>query len=125
MRCIPLLLNYYKNNDSVPPLFALGFAAYLYFMKAVKQEGKEFFGEFKGEFYLIEDEMAGKFYSLWQEKNVKDLVKEVLSNISLWDNDLTLLAGFQRAVTTNLDLIIKNGMKPVLEKVHSKNTLAK
>jgi tagaturonate reductase len=125
MRCIPLLLNYYKNNDSVPPLFALGFAAYLYFMKAVKQEGKEFFGEFNGESYLIEDEMAGKFYSLWQEKNVKDLVKEVLSNISLWDNDLTLLAGFQRAVTTNLDLIIKNGMKPVLEKVHSKNTLAK
>ena len=115
---------YYKNNNSVPPLFALGFAAYLYFMKAVKQEGKDFFGEFNGEFYLIEDEMAVKFYSLWQKENVEDLVKEVLSNTSLWDNDLTLLQGFQKAVTANLNLIIKNGMKPVLEKVHSKNTLA-
>ncbi len=47
MRCIPLLINYYKKNETVPSLFALGFAAYLYFMKAVKQKGKEYFGEAK------------------------------------------------------------------------------
>jgi tagaturonate reductase len=58
LRCIPLLLNYYKNNETVPQLFALGFAAYLYFMKAVKQNGKDFYGEFNGESFLIEDEMA-------------------------------------------------------------------
>ncbi|MEO5650572.1 MAG: tagaturonate reductase [Ginsengibacter sp.] len=118
MRCLPLLINYYKNNGSLPPLFALGFAAYLYFMKAVKQEGKEFFGEFNGGSYLIEDEMAGKFYSLWQKGNIEDIVKEVLSDISLWDEDLTLLPGFQQSVTDNLNSIINNGMKATLEKIH-------
>ncbi len=118
MRCLPLLINYYKNNGSVPPLFALGFAAYLYFMKAVKQERKEFFGEFNGGYYLIEDEMAGKFYSLWQKGNIEDIVKEVLSDISLWDEDLTLLPGFQQSVTDNLNSIINNGMKATLEKIH-------
>ena len=41
MRCVPVLLNYYKKNDAVPELFALGFASYLAFMKPVKQSGNE------------------------------------------------------------------------------------
>ena len=44
MRCVPLLINYYKQNHEPPSSFALGFAAYLYFMKAVKQNGNEYFG---------------------------------------------------------------------------------
>lgn len=124
LRCIPLLVNYYRNNETVPRLFALGFAAYLYFMKAVKQNDKEFFGEFDGALYLIEDEMAGKLFSMWQKLPPKQLVKDILSNISLWDNDLTQLPGFEQAVTENLNSIIQTGMKPVLEKFYIKNTSA-
>ncbi|HSV09482.1 MAG TPA: hypothetical protein VLI68_01860, partial [Hanamia sp.] len=118
LRCIPLLLNYYKNNEAVPQLFALGFAAYLYFMKAVKQNGKDFYGEFNGQPYLIEDEMAEKFYHLWKEKPVEAIVKEVLKNESLWDYDLTRLAGFHETVTHNLNSIVTNGMKETLKKIH-------
>ena len=118
LRCIPLLINYYKKNETVPQLFSLGFAAYLYFMKAVKQNGKDFFGEFNGEPYLIEDEMAEKFYYLWNKKPVDVIVKEVLKNESLWDCDLTRLPGFQETVTENLNSIITNGMKATLEKIH-------
>jgi tagaturonate reductase len=120
LRCIPLLLNYYKNNQTVPPLFALGFAAYLYFMKAVKQNGKDFYGEFKGEPYLIEDEMAEKFYHLWNEKPVDAIVTEVLKNESLWDYDLTKFPGFRETITHNLNSIITNGMKETLKKNHPK-----
>jgi tagaturonate reductase len=120
LRCIPLLLNYYKDNESVPPLFALGFAAYLYFMKAVKQNGKDFYGEFNGEPYLIEDEMAGKFYHLWNEKPADTVVREVLKNESLWDYDLTKLPGFREMVTDNLNSIISNGMRETLKKLSSK-----
>lgn len=115
MRCIPLLLNFFKKKDSVPPLFALAFAAYLYFMKGVKQGGKNFFGRLNDEYYLIEDERAGEFYYLWQKNNPVELVGEVLKNESLWGSDLTLLPGFQRAVTDNLNSIINIGMKSTIE----------
>jgi tagaturonate reductase len=123
LRCIPLLLNYYKNNETVPQLFALGFAAYLYFMKAVKQNGKDFYGEFDGESYLIQDEMAGKFDHLWKQKSPDVIVKEVLKNESLWDYDLTKLAGFQETVTHNLNSIITNGMKETLNKIHPQKSI--
>jgi tagaturonate reductase len=118
LRCIPLLLNYYKKNETVPQLVTLGFAAYLYFMKAVKQNGKDFYGEFNGVTYLIEDEMAGKFFDLWNKKPVDAIVKEVLKNESLWDADLTKLPGFQETVTYNLNSIITSGMRETLNKIH-------
>ena len=124
MRCIPLLINFYNNNETVPQLFALGFASYLYFMKAVKQSGKEFFGELNGQSYLIQDEMAEKFYALWNKNSVDDLVEEVLKDVSLWDDDLSGLPGFQQTVTDNLNSIINDGMKATLEKVHPKKIFA-
>lgn len=124
MRCIPLLLNYYKNTDSAPPLFALGFASYLYFMKAVTENGKQFFGEFNGQPYLIEDEMAERFYTLWKTKSLEGLVKEVLKDVSLWGEDLSRLPGFQQAVTENLKCIVNDGMRVALERVHSNKIVA-
>src|SRR6185312_13866167 len=101
LRCIPLLINYYKNTKEVPHLFALGFAAYLYFMKAVKQNGKDFYGEFDGRQYLIADA----------------IVKEVFKNESLWNCDLALLPGFLEAVTQDLNSIITNGMEASLKEI--------
>ncbi len=123
MRCIPILNKYYKNNESVPSLFALGFAAYLYFMKAVKQKGKEYFGEVKGEEYLIEDPSAEKFYKIWNNHNVEGVVNEVLKDISIWGQDLSHLKGFKETVTNNLKSIIENGMKAKIEAYHSTKTV--
>ena len=115
VRCIPMLVNYYKESNSVPELFALGFASYIYFMKAVKQEGNKFFGEFSGGFYLITDEMAETYYKLWQSVSVDKVVNEVLSNITLWDEDLSVFPDFERSVTEKLISIINNGMKATME----------
>lgn len=120
MRCLPVLFKYYEENKEVPPLFALGFAAYLYFMKAVKKKGKDYYGEFDGEDYLIEDDMAAKFYELWQNGESAAIVKNVLKNISFWGKDMTLLPGFQQSVTEKLNAIIENGMRATLKAVHSK-----
>lgn len=120
LRCIPMLINHYKKDETVPQLFAFAFAAYLYFMKAVKQNGKDFFGEFNGENYLIQDEQAQRFYILWKEKSGEEIVNEVLSNISLWGYDLSQLNGFRQEVTNNLNAIMKDGMKSTLENVSKK-----
>ena len=124
MRCLPLLMNYYKKNDMVPELFALGFASYLSFMKPVKQSGNEFFGEFNGQSYLIDDEMAGKFYIMWQNLPVDKLVNEALKNVTFWGEDLTVLPGFQQSVTDKLNSIIQNGMSATLKGVHLKKIFA-
>lgn len=124
MRCIPLLINHYKNNDSVPDLFALGFAAYLYFMKPVKKYGLEFFGAIDGKEYLIEDPSAAIFYDFWNKDSVEETVNEVLKQISIWGYDLSRLNGFQKAVTDNLNSIINKGMEANLETYYSKKTNA-
>ncbi len=120
LRCVPVLLNHYKKRNSVPELFALGFAAYIYFMKAVRQNGNEFFGEYAGQPYLVQDETAEKFYKLWQNSNAADVAKEVLKDASLWGKDLGTLPGFQQAVTDDLNRIIADGMKRTLSAVRQK-----
>ncbi|HEY5390888.1 MAG TPA: tagaturonate reductase, partial [Hanamia sp.] len=119
MRCIPLLIQFYKDNKNPPPLFSLGFAAYLYFMKPATQEGKAFYGKMNGVPYLIEDEMAEKFFVFWNHGSIEELVENVLQSATFWDADLSELPGFQKAVTANLKAIIKNGMSIVLENVCS------
>ncbi|HSZ35143.1 MAG TPA: tagaturonate reductase, partial [Puia sp.] len=93
MRCIPMLITYYKKSNTVPELFALGFASYIYFMKTVKREGNEF----------------------WQNVSVDRLVNEVLKDITLWDQDLSVLPDFGQSVTDKLISIINNGMRATME----------
>ena len=120
MRCVPVFLNYYNKNEAIPELFAMGFAAYIAFMKPVKQIGKEFFGEFQGQSYLIEDETAEIFYKMWQTSPVNKVVEEVLRNVEFWDKDLTTIPGFEQSVTDKLNSILNNGMKAAVEDIHSK-----
>jgi tagaturonate reductase len=123
MRCIPLLLNFYKINKRPPVLFSLGFAAYLYFMKGVKQNGPDVYGEKNGQAYLIDDPMAKKFYDLWQHSSVEAMVNEVLKDESLWGTNLSILPGFETMVTNDLKNIMNDGMKVTLEKSYSKKDI--
>jgi len=120
MRCIPVFLNYYNKNQAIPELFAMGFAAYIAFMKPVKQSGKEFFGEFQGQSYLIEDETADIFYKIWQTSSVNKVVKEVLGNAGFWGQDLATIPGLEQSVTDKLNSILNNGMRAAVEDIHSK-----
>ncbi|MEO8720508.1 MAG: tagaturonate reductase [Ginsengibacter sp.] len=122
-RCIPLLMNHYKSNDSVLALFALGFAAYLCFMKAAEQKENEFFGVLNDKRYLIEDPSADKFFRVWKSDDPKEVVNEVLKDISIWGDDLSQLKGFSKSIENNLNNILNKGMKATLEAYHSNITV--
>jgi len=124
-RCIPLLLNFYKIHNSAPRLFAFGFSAYLFFMKATKQTGNEFFGELNNEYYLIDDEMAAYYYNLWQTNSPGTVVRQVFENVNLWDADLILLPEFENIVTDYLILICENGIPYTMENLISKEVIEK
>jgi tagaturonate reductase len=114
MRNVPVLLKHYTQHDTVPERFALGFAAYLLFMRAVKKEGDIYMGESpsypeksREQFYPIKDDRAGYYFDLWQEYSAEEVVIRVLKDKSLWGADLLLLAGFAQAVRNNLNGLIK------------------
>jgi tagaturonate reductase len=94
MRNIPILLQYYKEFGKSPELFAMGFAAYLQFMKGEKEVNGTYYGESNGEYYPINCNFAPYFYEQWQNFDLD----KVLANRSLWGEDLTQLEGFADAV---------------------------
>lgn len=94
MRNVPLLVNYYKEFGKAPELFAMGFAAYLQFMHAVKEENGKYFGDSNGELYPINCDYAGYFYEACKDFDLKKL----LADTSLWGADLSALPGFEQAV---------------------------
>lgn len=100
MRDIPVLLRHYEQRNTPPPRFALGFAAYLLFMR--------------GGNYPINDDKAGYFLELWQSNEPAEVVTKVLKDKSLWGADLTQLNGFEKAVRENLELLINKGAATAL-----------
>ena len=95
MRNVPVLLQHYRQHNSPPALFALGFAAYLLFMK--------------GGNYKVNDDKAEYFAGLWQQHGPDEVVDKVLADTSLWDTDLSGLSGFAAAVREDLHALINKG----------------
>jgi tagaturonate reductase len=114
MRVLPLLLNHYKQTDTVPELVALGFAAFIRFMQVTTTDGK-YTGEVDGHEYPVTDSQAEIFYKAWTNADTQKVVENVLSNKNLWDTDLTALPGFKTTVTRQLEAITANGGLDVLE----------
>jgi tagaturonate reductase len=114
MRIVQVLLRYAELYKAVPENMAMGFAAYLVFMKAVKAEGDTYYGNCNGADYPIKDPKAGYFFEQWKNYPVPQAVKNILSNTTLWNTDLTAIAGFTEKVTENVEDILKHGMKEVL-----------
>lgn len=110
MRVLPLLLNYYKTNNTVPPNMALGFAAFIRFIKVVQKEAGSYAGTINNREYIVNDSQAPYFCKVWQTNDTNLVVEQVLSNQELWDTDLTVLPGFKSAVINNLDKIMTGGI---------------
>jgi tagaturonate reductase len=115
-RCFPLLKELYKKKQAVPRLFSLGFAAFLFFMKATSITEGRYYGEMDGVPYLIDDPDAKMFYDLWQNNSVEQVVKNYFKSV-FPESELIDYSGFPEAVTGDLTAIIDNGMKPTLEKL--------
>ncbi len=115
MRVVQVLQRYYELNGNVPEKMAIGFAAWLLFMKAVSKEGKVYMGELNGKAYPIRDEMAEYFFNHWEKLAPAALVTTVLSEVAFWDTDLTRIPGFSEKVTGRLQQMIARGTLAVLQ----------
>ena len=115
MRNIPILFNHYKTHENPPQRIALGFAAYILFMKAVKFEDRVYYGKTSNGYYPIKDDEAAYFMDLWHRRQPEEVVRTVLSNQSLWGADLAHLPGFANLVVNRLhDLMQEGGPKSTI-----------
>lgn len=114
MRCIPVLVKHYQEKETVPELFALGFASYICFLKAVSKTEGAYFAERDGVEYRIQDDQAAIFMKRWAGLSVSALVQEVLSDTNFWGTDLNALPGFRQAVTDKVNLIQKDGIRDAI-----------
>jgi tagaturonate reductase len=124
MRCIPVLRKHYELHNSPPPLFATGFAAYLFFMKAVTKKDGKYYGTYNEQPYLIQDDHAEIFYKRWAGLSATALVSEVLGDQTFWGADLLALPGWKEAVLGKLNLILNGGLKEALEEGSAKQVAA-
>lgn len=111
---------YHDKHGKVPELMCAGFAAYLMFLRPVKKVDGKYFGEFRGQEYLINDDQADYFYQLWMDADlndpvlVNDLVDKVLLNQQLWEQDLKNLGNFAAQVKHYLGEYIQRGVRDTL-----------
>jgi tagaturonate reductase len=133
MRDIPVLLRHYEirgqasaglhnqasaglhnqaaagSDGKAPQRFALGFAAYLLFMRAVKKGQEGYYGERRGQFYPIQDDQAALYFELWKDHSAGQVVDLVLKDQALWGADLSQLEGFADAVRAKLNTLMTKG----------------
>lgn len=121
MRVVPVLIHHYQKSDKIPYHIALGFAAYLAFMRVQKEENGKYFGELNGKSYPITDDLAHFFYGLKNSIPADLWVNTILNNTELWGTDLTLFPGFLAIVKQEYDAINEQGVLKAIEKLSAKN----
>lgn len=124
MRVLPVLLQHYALYKTVPDNIATGFAAYIYFMKAVKEDGGKYYGKLNGTDYPVNDAKAAYFYEKWQATPLALMADSVLRDVALWEHDLNTLPGFTDAVQEKLNEIDETGMAGVIDPLHSEKRIA-
>ena len=125
MRNVPTLLHYYQQQQpAVPHYMALGFAAYLLFMRNLATGPGTGQGETNGQAYPIQDDRAGYFADLWARLSPEELTTTALHNTALWGTDLTRLPGFADKVSRYLIQLMEDGPAATLAAFFAKKEVA-
>lgn len=125
MRNVATLLHSYQRLGAVPHYMALGFAAYLLFMRGVQEQEGTWYGEANGQTYPIQDDKAGYFADLWARLAPAELTTTALQNQSLWGHDLSKLPGFAKRVGEYLEQMLDGGVFATVAAQLNKKVLAK
>jgi tagaturonate reductase len=123
MRNIPVLIKHYEKSDAVPENMALGFAAYLLFMKCEKKKDGEYYGYNYGKSYVLQDDHAGYFAEQWKETSPSKMVRNILRDKAFWGSNVDELKGFADTVTQYLIALIKEDRRTVIKKLQAKKII--
>jgi tagaturonate reductase len=124
MRTVPLVEKHYSQNEDVPQLMALGFAAFLLFMRSKPGADHKFYGESNGTAYAIQDDKAVLVHNEWQKQVSGTVAENSLKNKEIFGTDLTKYPGFAEEVNRQLTLLIQSGAMNALRSILAKKSVA-
>jgi tagaturonate reductase len=101
---------------------ALGFAAFLLFMKCHSENGG-YVGRVNDATYPVQDDCAEYFAAKWKDKKANEMVDSVLSDKEFWQTDLTSRPGFADAVKGHLDSLLKEGALTTIRRLELNKTI--
>jgi tagaturonate reductase len=104
MRNVATLFRYYEKFGKIPTLLTQGFAAYLVFMKPLREENGVFYGKRGNNEYQIKDDLAKELAKAWE--NPTTFVEEICKNIKLWERDLTEMKGFVEKIKEEITKLL-------------------
>lgn len=117
MRVVPLLEKNQQRFLPPPRLMALGFAAYLLFMRSTKNGDGLYYGNINGRNYSVKDDMAGFFAAKWENPFSDNFVKTILSEKDLFSEKMGADSGFASTVNRHLDALMQHGVLKTIETV--------
>lgn len=120
LRNIPLLQKYYNKTGHVPERMALGFAAYLLFMKCQLNSKGQYTGYANNATYAVHDDSAAYFAERWKETDTDSLVDTILADKDFWGADLSRLEGFAALVKKSLHSFMRKGVPVTLQEFQAR-----
>jgi tagaturonate reductase len=109
-RDLPALKTYFNRKGKLPKCLVLGLAAICTYYKGGK----------RGNDVITPNdapEILALLQSLWATNNCAEVAKGVLSDVSIWDENLNLIPGLTAMLTEYLEIIQKEGMRKAVEMV--------
>lgn len=124
MRTVPLLEKYYELYGHVPELMTAGFAAFIIFMHTEKNEAGEFYGQWNGKKYQVQDDKAALLQKKWEQGDTENVIDSILKDPAVFGRDLSIYPGFAATVNRYVSLLTEKGATDVLHSLANKKTLA-
>ena len=109
-RVLPLLKEYYSIYNQVPENIAKGFAAYLVLMSKVVKDSNGYHINHNGANYPFSDGKAGQVTEKYQTYPISEVAAQILSDLAIWEEDLTQLPMFADAVQNEMNKILKGNL---------------
>lgn len=114
-RNMPSFLEYIEEKGELPACLTMSLAAYIAFFSNDIQELNESGLECKrpagNEYVCSDDRWALEFFYAHKDDSAAELVKAVLGNTQMWDQDMNEIAGLTETVTKDLEMIRTEGAK--------------
>lgn len=117
---MPSFLEYVEEKKSLPPCLTMSLAAYIAFyssnIKELNEKGLVCSRE-KNDYTISDDRWALEFYFAHKDDTPEALVHAVLTNLEMWGQDLTKIAGLESQVVADLKKIRTDGAKAAFKSV--------
>lgn len=107
VRILPSLKDYLKRYETLPEGLVFSFAAHLVFYRHPVED----------KYTLQDDAYVLERYNQLRELPTKQFVKEIVQDKKLWDEDLSLITGFEELVYEYVEKIESKGMLETLRAI--------